>query len=40
MGVDILYDSDKEVKKSIDVQGDDDSEIIVWNKGNNIEAAS
>ena len=40
MGVDIWYDFDEEVKESMDVQEHDDSEIIVWNKSNNAEAAN
>ena len=38
--IDIWYDSDKEAKESTNVQEYDDSEIIVWNKGNNVKAAS
>ena len=40
MGIDIWYDSDEEAKGSMNVQEHDDSKIIVWNKGNNVKAAT
>ena len=37
MGIDIWYDSDEKIT---DAQEQEGSEIIVWNKGNNIKVAS
>ena len=40
MGNDVWYDSDEEARKNVNVQEHDDSEIIVWNKGNSAKAVS
>ena len=40
MGIDIWYDFNEEAKESTNVQEYNDSEIIIWNKGDNAKIAS